>query len=79
MPIPSFRAWLEHRPQEVPDVASLALLIARSGAAGAAREDLRRAVRLSNKTLEDVLRGLVTSGQVQVVSVNGQLRYRAAG
>jgi hypothetical protein len=40
VPVPSFRLWLDHRLEAVPDVASLAL--ARSGAAGASRDDLRR-------------------------------------
>jgi hypothetical protein len=35
MPIPSFRLWLEdHRPNQIPDATTLALVIARSGAAG---------------------------------------------
>ena len=39
MPLPTFLAWLEHhRLPQVPDAGTLALLIARSGAAGASRD-----------------------------------------
>jgi len=42
-------------------------------------DDLRRLVGLSPETLADVLRGLTASGQVVVLKVGGELRYRAAG
>ena len=80
VPIPSFRLLLEeHQLQQVPDAGSLALLIARSGAAGVSRDDLRRLAGIHPDTLDDLLRGLVASGQVVVLKRNGQLVYRAAG
>ena len=75
----SFRSWLDYRLEEVPDAASLALVIARSGAAGLSREGLGRAVRISDETLELLLRGLMASGQVVMVKVGGKIGYRAAG
>jgi sulfur carrier protein ThiS len=38
---------------------------------------LRRVVGLSPETLADVLKGLVMTGQVVVVKLNGQMTYRA--
>ena len=75
MPRPSFHAWLEHRPEEVPDAGELALTIAQSGTAGVSRDDLARVLQVSPETLEPMLRALVMSRQVVVVKVNGQMRY----
>ena len=77
MPLPSFHQWREHRLEEIPDATTLALLIARSGAAGMSRDDLRKVLQISPETLEDLLAALLASGQVVAVEVNGQLRYRA--
>jgi hypothetical protein len=80
MPLPSFRSWLEdHRLQQVPDAGAIALLIARSGAAGVSREGLARAIGVPSEALEPLLRAMVVSGQVVMVKVGGELRYRAAG
>jgi hypothetical protein len=79
MQIPSYRAWLEHRPDEVPDATTLALLIARAGAAGISPSDLRRQSRLLPDVLQNLLAALTAAGQVTVVSVGGELRYRATG
>ena len=72
---PSFHVWLEHRIEEVPDAANLALVIARSG--GISRDDLSKIVRISPDTLENLLRALITAGQVMVLKVNGQMVFRA--
>jgi hypothetical protein len=79
MPIPSFRSWLENCPQEVPDATTLALVIARAGAPGVSRDDLRRLTQLTPDTLEDLLAALMSAGQVVAVKVGGRLVYRAAG
>jgi len=71
----SFPEWLEHRVQEVPDATTLALVIARSG--GVSRDDLHKVVRISPETLDELLRALVSAGQVVVVKVNGQRVFRA--
>jgi hypothetical protein len=71
MPLPSFTRWLEQRPPEVPDIGTLALTIARAGQAGVSLEQLRKVVRASPETLENLLRALVTAGQVVVVRVGG--------
>jgi sulfur carrier protein ThiS len=77
MPMISFSDWLHHE-KEIPDATQLAFAIARSGAAGVSREDLEKTLRLSSETLDDILKGLIVAGQVVVVSVGGQLVYRAA-
>ena len=69
----------EHRLEEVPDATTLSLVIARSGAAGASREEIARAVGAPEETVEVLLRGLVMSGQVVMLRVDGQMVYRAAG
>ena len=74
----SFPEWLEHRVEEVPDVTTIALAIARSGTAGASREGLEKVVRISPETLDELLRALVSAGQVVVVKLNGQRVFRAA-
>jgi len=74
-----FRDWMalkEPRPEAVPDAPRLAFLIARSGA-GMSRDDLRRLVSLSPDTLDDLLRALVTAGQVRMLQVTGQRVFRA--
>jgi hypothetical protein len=65
--------------REVTDATTLALLIARSGAAGMSREDLANVLRLSPETVENLLRAMTAAGQVAVLKVNGQIVYRAAG
>jgi hypothetical protein len=75
----SFLNWLEHRLEEIPDTTTLAMVIARSGAAGVSRYDLRRLIRISSDALENLLAALVAGGQVTVVSVGGRIVYWAAG
>lgn len=72
----SFHDWLATRSQEPPQADRLATVITSAGAAGASLADLRRLLNLSSETLQDVLRGLVASGQVEVVKVNGQMVCR---
>jgi len=79
MEIPSFHEWREHRRDEIPDATTLALLITRAGAAGVSGTDLRRLARIPPETLDALLAGLRAAGQVMVVSVGGELRYRAVG
>jgi hypothetical protein len=57
----------------------LAQIAARSGAAGDSREGLAKAVGVPGEVLENLLRGLVVSGQVTMLKVNGRLVYRMAG
>jgi len=78
VPTPSFTRWLEDRPPEVPDIGTLALLIARAGRAGVSLDRLRGVVRASPETLDNLLRALLTAGQVVVVQIGGEMRYRAA-
>ena len=78
MPLPSFRAWLEHRLQEVPDAMGLALLIAQSGAAGFSREELSAALDIPSEAIEPLLRAMVVAGQVVMLKVNGDIVYRAS-
>ena len=79
MPLPSFTQWLEHRLEEVPDAAQIALLITRSGTAGVSKDRLCKVIGSSPETLESMLRALVTARQVMVVKVGGELVYRTTG
>ncbi len=73
----TFPQWLEHRADEAPAAESLATLIAQSGAVGISLDHLRRLVRISPDSLDDLLRALVSSGHVTILKVNGQRVYRA--
>ena len=55
--------------QEVPDATTLALAIAKSGAAGVSVDRLRRVVGLPPHTLEDLLWALAVTGQVVMLKV----------
>jgi hypothetical protein len=74
-----FRTWLEDRLQEIPDAAAVALAVTRAGPAGASAEELRRAAGCSAEALRELLAGMMASGQVEVVRVGGELRWRARG
>jgi DNA-binding IclR family transcriptional regulator len=74
----SFREWL-NRPDEAPAAERLAIQIALAGPAGISLEGLARAVGVPPQSLQDILRALVTSGQVTMLRVGGRLVYRAAG
>lgn len=74
----SFHDWLQNRfQQDAPAAERLATLIAQSG--GVSRGRLAKAVNLPEETLNDLLKALVDGGQVVMLRVNGELRYRAAG
>jgi predicted transcriptional regulator len=77
MPTPSFYEWLRNRPDEAPAADNLATIIASAGAAGVSVDRLRRVVGLSPETLQDILKSLTATGQVDVLKVNGQMTYRA--
>jgi lambda repressor-like predicted transcriptional regulator len=74
----SFREWLATRSQEPSQADRLATLIAQAGAAGVSLADLRRLCGLPPETLQDILRALTATGQVVILKVNGELRYRVA-
>ena len=76
MPLPAFHDWLANRAQEPPQADRLATVIASAGA-GISHDRLRRLCGLSPETLADVLKGLMATGQVVVLKVNGQMVYRA--
>lgn len=75
MPLLSFRDWLQNRAQEAPAADRLAFLVAQFPA-GISIDRLRQLCGLPDETLQDVLRGLVATGQVVMVRVSGGLRYR---
>ena len=79
MPTPSFYEWLKNRDQEAPAAENLSTLIAQAGAVGVSLDRLRKVVRLSPESLDDVLRALIAARQVVVLKVNGERVYRAAG
>jgi predicted transcriptional regulator len=75
----SFHEWLANRAQEPPQADRLATIITSAGAAGVSLACLRKLCGLSPKVLQDVLRGLVATGQVEMLRVGGQIVHRAAG
>jgi hypothetical protein len=62
-------------PSAAADVASL---IAQAGAVGISLSCLRKVVRLSPGSLDEVLKGLLASKQVVLLKVDGARVYRAA-
>ncbi len=72
----SFSDWLANRSQVPSQADRLATLIASAGAAGVSLDRLRRLCGLSPETLADVLKGLVMTGQVTMLKINGELTYR---
>jgi hypothetical protein len=75
----SFHDWLQNRSDQAPNAERLAMLIAQAGAAGISRGRIEKAVCLPSETLDDLLKALVVGGQVTMLRVNGELRYRAVG
>jgi len=72
----SFWQWLEHVADD--PSADVATLIARAGAVGISVRCLRKVVRLTPETLDEVLKGLLASNQVVLLKVNGARVYRMA-
>jgi hypothetical protein len=77
--VQSFHEWLGNRDGDVPAAAErLATLVAQA-AASMSRDDIAGALRLPPRILDDLLRALVTTGQVVMLKVGGRTVYRAAG
>ena len=74
----TFLKWLEHVADEFSAAADVATLIAQAGAVGVSIHCLRKVVRLSPETLDEVLKGLLASRQVVLLKVNGARVYRTA-
>jgi hypothetical protein len=72
-----FHEWLGNRDRDASTAERLATLVAQSGA-GVSRDDLARTIRLPPRILDDLLRALVTTGQVVMLKVGGRTVYRAA-
>jgi len=75
--MPSFHEWLRDRAHEAPAADNLTTLIAQAGAVGVSLDRLRKVVRLSQESLNDVLRALLASKQVVLLKVDGARVYRA--
>jgi hypothetical protein len=76
--VQSFHEWLGNRDRDASAAERLATFVARSGA-GVSRDDLARTLRLPPGILDDLLRALVTTGQVVMLKVGGRTVYRAVG
>ena len=73
----SFHEWLGK--QDDPTAAeNLATLIAQAGAVGISLDRLRKVVRLSPESLDEILKGLLASKQVVLLKVDGSRVYRTA-
>jgi hypothetical protein len=75
-PMQSFRQWLERVGDDPSAAENLATLISQSGAVGVSLDRLRKVVRLSPESLDEVLKGLLASRQVVLLKVNGARVYR---
>jgi len=75
----SFWQWLEHIADDPSAADSVATLIAQAGAVGVSLECLKKVVRLSPESLDEVLNGLLASKQVVLLKIDGARVYRAAG
>jgi hypothetical protein len=73
----SFRQWLEHLGDDPSAAYDVANLIAQAGAVGVSLQCLRKVIRLSPESLDEVLKGLLTSRQIVLLKVNGARVYRA--
>jgi hypothetical protein len=74
----SFWRWLEHVADDPSATADVATLIAQAGAVGISVRCLRKVVRLSPGSLDEVLKGLLASRQVVLLKINGARVYRTA-
>ena len=72
----SFWQWLEHAGDDPSAADNVATLIAQAGAVGVSLQCLRKVVRLSPGTLDEILKGLLASKQVVLLTVNGAMVYR---
>jgi len=73
----SFWQWLEHVADDPSAADSVASLIAQAGAVGVSLQCLKKVVRLSPASLDDVLEALLASKQVVLLKVDGARVYRA--
>ena len=74
----SFWQWLEHVADDPSAAADVATLIAQAGAVGVSLEGLRKVVRLTPQTLDEILKALLASKQVVLLKVNAARVYRMA-
>jgi len=73
----SFWQWLEHVADDPAGAADVAALIAQAGAVGVSLHCLKKVVRLSPGSLDEVLKALLASKQVVLLKVGGTRVYRA--
>jgi hypothetical protein len=73
----TFSQWLEHAADDPSAAGDVATLIAQAGAVGVSVQCLRKIVRLSPGSLDEVLKGLLASKQAVLLKVNGARVYRA--
>ena len=73
-----FLEWLWNRDRDAVAAEKLATLAARS-AAGVSRDELARTLGLPPRILDDLLRALVTTGQVVMLKGGGRTVYKAVG
>ena len=74
----TFLQWLEHAADHPSAADNVATMIAQAGAVGVSLQCLRKVVRLSPESLDEVLKGLLASKQAVLLKVNGARVYRAA-
>ena len=70
--------WLEQAADDPSAAGNAATMTCRQGRLGISVECLRKVVRLSPESLDEVLKGLLASKQAVLLKVNGARVYRAA-
>ena len=74
----TFLQWLEHVADYPSAAGNVATLIAQARAVGISVRCLRKIVRLTSESLDEVLKGLLASRHVLLLKVNGARVYRVA-
>jgi len=69
----TFESWLHNR--QIPDADRISMLIQAAGRHGIPEGELRSAVDLPRKIVDDLLAALIGSRQVAVVARNGKRIY----
>jgi hypothetical protein len=67
-----FMTWVLMQKDVVPDADRLVLLIRAAGPSGIPEGELRSAVDLPRKTVDDLLRALAQAGQIVIVDRQGK-------
>jgi hypothetical protein len=75
----NFSQWLRMNHRDLPPPDKIQALISASGSAGVSEKELRSFAELPRELFDDLLRALVTSGQIRFANRNGEVVYYGIG